>query len=103
MEERRHAFTLGRSSHCDVKVVDRHDRVSRCHLEISYKDGYWSLTNVGLNEVKIVGAVVLNTYPGVERPLQDDDDIWIGKGNSKQIVRLRCHPDRPRVDVKELQ
>jgi len=63
-------MTVGRRESCDICL--RFANVSGLHCELSYRDGYWSIRDLGsTNGVKVNGA------KRHQRPLRPGDELAI--------------------------
>ena len=66
----RRVMTLGRRESCDICL--RFPNISGVHCELSFRDGYWFIRDLGSsNGIKVNGARVL------QRPLRPGDEVAI--------------------------
>jgi adenylate cyclase len=66
----RRIMTMGRRESCDICL--RFPNVSGLHCELSFRDGYWFIRDLGsTNGIKINGVRVL------QRPLRPGDELAI--------------------------
>lgn len=66
----RRVMTIGRRESCDICL--RFPNVSGLHCELSFRDGYWFIRDLGsTNGIKINGMRVL------QRPLRPGDELGI--------------------------
>ncbi|MEZ6140272.1 MAG: FHA domain-containing protein [Zavarzinella sp.] len=71
---KRGVLTMGRRESCDICL--RFPNISGLHCELSWRDGYWFIRDLGsTNGIKINGVRVL------QRPLRPGDEITIAKRN----------------------
>jgi adenylate cyclase len=65
-------LTVGRRGSCDICL--RFPNVSGMHCELSFREGYWYVRDLGsTNGVKVNGNRV------IEKVLRDEDEVAIGK------------------------
>lgn len=66
----RRIMTMGRRESCDICL--RFPNVSGLHCELSFRDGYWFIRDLGsTNGIKINGSRVL------QRPMRPGDELGI--------------------------
>ncbi len=66
----RRVLTMGRRESCDICL--KFPNISGLHCELSFKDGYWCIRDLGsTNGIKVNGTRVLN------RPLRPGDEVAI--------------------------
>ena len=67
---RRAVLTIGRRESCDICL--RFPNISGLHCELSFRDGYWHIRDLGsTNGIKVNGTRVLH------RPLRPGDELAI--------------------------
>jgi adenylate cyclase len=76
-------MTLGRRETCDICL--RFPNISGLHCELSFRDGYWFIRDLGSsNGLKVNGSRVL------QRPLRPGDEIAIS--NRRYTIQYRLAP-----------
>jgi adenylate cyclase len=78
-------LTIGRRESCDVCL--RFPNISGMHCQLSFKQGYWYVRDLGsTNGTKVNGSRV------VEKMLHPDDEVTIGK--RRYTIRYELPSDR---------
>jgi adenylate cyclase len=81
----REFLTIGRRESCDVCL--RFPNISGMHCQLSFKQGYWYVRDLGsTNGTKVNGSRV------VEKMLHPDDEVTIGK--RRYTIRYELPSDR---------
>jgi len=80
----RRIMTMGRRESCDICL--RFPNVSGLHCELSWRDGYWFIRDMGsTNGIKINGARI------VQKPLRPGDEIAIS--NRRYTIQYNLAPN----------
>lgn len=76
-------MTIGRRESCDICL--RFPNISGLHCELSFRDGYWFIRDLGSsNGVKVNGVRV------VQRPLRPGDEVAIS--NRRYTIQYNLAP-----------
>jgi adenylate cyclase len=76
-------MTLGRRESCDICL--RFPNISGLHCELSFRDGYWFIRDLGSsNGIKVNGSRIL------QRPLRPGDEIAIS--NRRYTIQYSLAP-----------
>lgn len=76
-------MTLGRRESCDICL--RFPNISGLHCELSFRDGYWFIRDLGSsNGIKVNGSRIL------QRPLRPGDEIAIS--NRRYTIQYNLAP-----------
>jgi adenylate cyclase len=80
----RRIMTMGRRESCDICL--RFPNVSGLHCELSWRDGYWFIRDMGsTNGIKINGVRI------VQKPLRPGDEIAIS--NRRYTIQYNLAPN----------
>jgi adenylate cyclase len=87
---RKDVLTIGRRESCDISL--RFPNISGLHCELSFRNGYWFIRDVGsTNGIKVNGSRV------VQRPLRPGDELSVANR------RYTIHYNLPSTALAEIE